>query len=147
MIEVCRTRLGSIILYHSNHRKILDHVRQTLNRMSRNAKLTSFSLVSLKDQLLRPRYITTSSIMSAKYKLVFFTPPLDLPKIKEAIFKTGAGSYPGPGGYTEVCFTTPGIGQFKPGDSAKPHIGAPGKLEEVGAVSYTHLTLPTKRIV
>jgi len=72
--------------------------------------------------------------MSAKYKLVFFTPPLDLPKIKEAIFKTGAGSYPGSGGYTEVCFTTPGIGQFKPGDSAKPHIGAPGKLEEVGEV-------------
>lgn len=72
--------------------------------------------------------------MAAKYKLVFFTPPADLPKIKQSVFETGAGSYPGPGGYTEVCFTTPGIGQFKPGGSAQPHIGAPGKLEEVGEV-------------
>lgn len=72
--------------------------------------------------------------MTAKYKLIFFTPPPSLSKIKEAIFKTGAGRYPGPGGYTEVCFTTPGIGQFKPGESANPHIGAPGKLEEVGEV-------------
>jgi len=72
--------------------------------------------------------------MTTKYKLVFTAPPLDLPKIKEAIFATGAGSYPGPGGYTEVCFTTPGVGQFKPGANAVPHLGMPGKVEEVGEV-------------
>ena len=30
-----------------------------------------------------------------------------------------------------VCFETPGIGQFLPGDGATPHIGAVGKLERV----------------
>jgi hypothetical protein len=69
---------------------------------------------------------------STRYKLVFFTPPGALPPIKEAIFATGAGSYPGEGNYTKCCFTTPGIGQFLPGDSAKPAIGEPGKVEEVG---------------
>ena len=72
--------------------------------------------------------------MSTRYKLIFFTPPQDLVKIKAAIFSTGAGSYPGPGGYTEVCFTTPGIGQLKPGPGANPHIGTPGQVEEVGEV-------------
>lgn len=69
-----------------------------------------------------------------RYKLVFFAPPQNLPSIKEAIFAAGAGRYPGPGGYTECCFTTPGVGQFKPGDSANPHIGERGKVEEVGEV-------------
>lgn len=69
-----------------------------------------------------------------RYKLVFFAPPSDLPPIKEAIFATGAGSYPGQGNYTKCSFTTPGIGQFLPGDSANPAIGEPGKVEEVGEV-------------
>ncbi|KAF2166235.1 hypothetical protein M409DRAFT_23427 [Zasmidium cellare ATCC 36951] len=69
-----------------------------------------------------------------RYKLVFFTPPQYLPAIKTAIFAAGAGRYPGPGGYTECCFTTPGVGSFKPGDSANPHIGERGKVEEVGEV-------------
>ncbi|KAF2481476.1 GTP cyclohydrolase 1 type 2/Nif3 [Neohortaea acidophila] len=75
-----------------------------------------------------------ASAPTDRYKLVFFAPPLDLPPIKEAIFATGAGHYPGPGNYTKCAFTTPGIGQFLPGDSAKPHIGQPGKVEEVGEV-------------
>ncbi|KAK4497180.1 hypothetical protein PRZ48_011630 [Zasmidium cellare] len=69
-----------------------------------------------------------------RYKLVFFTPPQYLPQIKTAIFAAGAGRYPGPGGYTECCFTTPGVGSFKPGESANPHIGERGKVEEVGEV-------------
>ena len=73
-----------------------------------------------------------SSSQPTRYKLVFFAPPLDLPPIKEAIFAIGAGSYPGSGSYTKCAFTTPGIGQFLPGDDAKPAIGEPGKLEEVG---------------
>lgn len=70
--------------------------------------------------------------LTTRYKLVFFAPPTALPAIKTAIFAVGAGRYPGPGDYTECCFTTPGIGQFRPGNSAKPNIGEPGKLEEVG---------------
>ncbi|KAF7191626.1 GTP cyclohydrolase 1 type 2-like [Pseudocercospora fuligena] len=65
-----------------------------------------------------------------RYKLVFFTPPTDLPKIKSAIFAAGAGQY-GPK-YSECCFTTPGIGQFRPSAEANPHIGKPGEVEEVG---------------
>lgn len=75
-----------------------------------------------------------------RYKLIFFAPPQDLPGLKTALFATGAGGYPnagsGTGGssYTEACFTTPGIGQFRPGEGARPHVGAPDQLEEVGEV-------------
>lgn len=75
---------------------------------------------------------TSVASPSNRYKLVFFAPPQALAEIKIAIFATGAGRYPGPGGYTEACFTTPGIGQYRPGENANPHIGTPGKLEEVG---------------
>ncbi|KXL42930.1 hypothetical protein M433DRAFT_140019 [Acidomyces richmondensis BFW] len=66
-----------------------------------------------------------------KYKLVYFTPPQYLSDINAAIFATGAGVY---GEYSEVCFTTLGVGQFRPSSSANPTIGRPGKLEQVGEV-------------
>jgi hypothetical protein len=71
---------------------------------------------------------------SDRYKLIFFSPPQYLSQIKSAIFAAGAGKYPGPGAYTECCFTTPGVGQFRPGDAANPHIGKTGEVEEVGEV-------------
>ena len=74
----------------------------------------------------------STSPQETRYKLVFFAPPVALSPIKEAIFATGAGSYPGQGSYTKCCFTTPGVGQFLPGESAKPAIGEPGQVEEVG---------------
>merc|ERR1712000_256412 len=49
---------------------------------------------------------------------------------KSAIFAAGAGRYPGPGGYTECCWSTVGTGQFRPGDAANPHLGSVGKLEQ-----------------
>src|ERR1700753_4421554 len=66
-----------------------------------------------------------------RFKLVFFVPPLALAACKSAIFAAGAGRYPGAGNYTECCWTAMGTGQFRPGDSANPHIGGIGKLEEV----------------
>ncbi|KAF2786951.1 hypothetical protein K505DRAFT_379912 [Melanomma pulvis-pyrius CBS 109.77] len=63
-----------------------------------------------------------------KFKLIFFVPVPDLQATKAAIFAAGAGRYPG---YTEACFTSKGMGQFRPGGSAVPHIGEAGKLEEV----------------
>ncbi|KAK5126362.1 hypothetical protein LTR85_010598 [Meristemomyces frigidus] len=69
-----------------------------------------------------------------RYKLIFFVPPQHLPEIKAAVFATGAGSYPGPGRYTECCFTTSGVGQCRPGASANPAIGTPGQIEEIGEV-------------
>ncbi|EME39809.1 hypothetical protein DOTSEDRAFT_74645 [Dothistroma septosporum NZE10] len=74
-----------------------------------------------------------ASSSNGRYKLVFFTPPQDLPKIKEAIFAAGAGRFDN---YTECGFTTPGLGQFRPGDSANPHIGERGKVEEVREVKF-----------
>lgn len=76
---------------------------------------------------------STTSSAQQRYKLIFFTPPQALSPIKAAVFATGAGAHPG-GSYTEACFTTPGVGQFRPGPSAKPAVGEPGKLEEVGEV-------------
>lgn len=65
-----------------------------------------------------------------RFKLVFYVPPSDLVACKTAIFAAGAGRYPGPGNYTECCWTSMGTGQFRPGDAANPHIGSKGTLEE-----------------
>ena len=72
--------------------------------------------------------------LPARFKLIFFAPPTSLQACKAAIFAAGGGRFPGPGGYTECCFSTPGVGQFRPGDAANPHIGEVGKVEEVGEV-------------
>jgi hypothetical protein len=66
-----------------------------------------------------------------RYKLIFHVPTASLEVCKNAIFAAGAGRYPGPGNYTECCWTTIGTGQFRPGDTANPHIGSVGKLEKV----------------
>lgn len=85
--------------------------------------------------LLKSRKAITSEriIMTTvtRFKLVFHVPTVSLAKCKEAIFTAGAGRYPGPGNYTECCWTVAGTGQFRPGDAAKPHLGKVGQLEEV----------------
>lgn len=68
---------------------------------------------------------------TARFKLVFFVPESALKACKTAIFAVGAGRFPGPGNYTECCWTVMGIGQFRPGDRANPNIGRVGKLEEI----------------
>ncbi len=68
--------------------------------------------------------------METKYKLVFYSPEEPLNRIKEALFEAGAGSYPG-GKYTDSCFQTQGIGQFRPSASANPHTGKAGEVEKV----------------
>ena len=87
--------------------------------------------------------MSSQSSEEQRYKLVFFTPPQYLPDIKEAIFATGAGSYPGQGNYSKCSFSTPGVGSFLPGDSANPTIGEPGKVEEVGEVRCEILCIGT----
>ncbi|KAK3694642.1 GTP cyclohydrolase 1 type 2/Nif3 [Podospora appendiculata] len=74
-----------------------------------------------------------SSILP-RFSLIFYAPPAAVAACKTAIFKAGAGRYPGTGNYTECCWSTPGTGQFRPGDSANPHIGKVGELEEVPEV-------------
>lgn len=68
---------------------------------------------------------------TARFKLVFFVPLSALGACKTAIFAAGAGRFPGPGNYTECCWTVVGTGQFRPGDTANPHLGSVGALEEV----------------
>jgi hypothetical protein len=74
-----------------------------------------------------------ATIVSAttRFKLVFSVPPAALEACKAAVFAAGAGRYPGPGNYTECCWTTMGTGQFRPGDKANPYIGSVGALEMV----------------
>jgi hypothetical protein len=69
--------------------------------------------------------------MASKFKFVFFVPAPNLEDVKSAIFEAGAGRYPGAGNYSECAWQTLGTGQFRPGDSANPHIGAVGVLEKV----------------
>jgi hypothetical protein len=68
---------------------------------------------------------------ATRLKLVFFAPPSAVEACKAAIFAAGAGRYPGPGNYTECCWTAMGTGQFRPGGTANPNIGNVGVLEEV----------------
>ncbi|KAI4166987.1 MAG: hypothetical protein LQ343_007571 [Gyalolechia ehrenbergii] len=70
---------------------------------------------------------------TARFKLVFFVPESALQACKTAIFAAGAGRYPGPGNYTECCWTSMGTGQLCPGDTANPNIGS-----AVGALRGAH---------
>ena len=78
---------------------------------------------------------------ATRFKFVFFVPSSALAACKAAIFAAGAGRYPGPGNYTECCWTTMDTGQFRPGDRANPHIGSVGVLEEVQEVRVETLCL------
>ena len=75
-----------------------------------------------------------ASASLARFSLIFYAPPSAVSVCKTAIFKAGAGRYPGPGKYTECCWSATGTGQFRPGDSANPHIGTVGALEETPEV-------------
>lgn len=59
------------------------------------------------------------------YKLNYFVPLDAKEKTKQALFDIGVGKYEN---YEDCCFETLGNGQFRPIDSANPHIG---KLNEV----------------
>lgn len=67
---------------------------------------------------------------SVRYKLVFYVPHSHLEACKDAVFDTGAGSFP-QGNYSRVCFQTSGTGEFQPGAEAVPSIGEAGRLERV----------------
>lgn len=76
----------------------------------------------------------------AQYKLVFFVPDSDAEACKDAVFETGAGSFPG-GKYSKACFQSHGVGQFLPGDAANPNIGSVGALEKVEELKVEVLCL------
>ncbi|EED23536.1 adenosine deaminase [Talaromyces stipitatus ATCC 10500] len=121
--------------------KVDDHIRahHATTRIALNSIRHPHQLPVHKTLLAKMSASTTSAIPD-RYKLIFFVPHDHVEPCKEAIFSTGAGSFPG-GKYTKVCFQTPGTGQFLPGDGAMPNIGAVGVLEHVEEMKVEVLCL------
>lgn len=70
---------------------------------------------------------------TSRYKLSFTVPHPSLEICKQAVFSAGAGTYAG-GNYSEVCFETPGTGQFLPNQGAQPAVGKVGEVERTEEV-------------
>lgn len=66
--------------------------------------------------------------MKELVKLVVFVPEENADQIRLALGEAGAGKI---GDYSFCSFSIKGVGRFKPGDNADPHIGQSGKLEQV----------------
>ena len=65
-----------------------------------------------------------------QYTLFFYVPKPHTLAVCQAVFKAGAGTYPG-GLYSEACFISSGIGSFRPNPGANPNIGKVGEVEKV----------------
>ena len=61
-------------------------------------------------------------------KLGVYVPHTHLETVKEAMFAAGGGRI---GNYDKCCWQCPGVGQFRPGPGADPHLGSAGALEQV----------------
>ena len=64
---------------------------------------------------------------AGQVKLVTFVPESHLAILREALSQAGAGVI---GDYTACTFSAPGVGTFRPGDSASPFSGQKGTLNE-----------------
>jgi hypothetical protein len=62
------------------------------------------------------------------YKIVVFVPEADGERVRAAMGAAGAGRI---GNYDYCCFTTTGIGRFRPTAGATPSIGEVGRFEAV----------------
>lgn len=69
-----------------------------------------------------------------RFTFIFHAPVAAVEACKAAVFKAGAGRFPGPGSYTECCWSTKGMGQFRPGATANSNIGSVGTLDHVEEV-------------
>lgn len=75
--------------------------------------------------------MSTPNTDTTRYSLAFTVPHSSLSACKDAIFAVGAGTYMLGKKYTRVCFLTPGVTEFTPGEGAEPAIGTVGKEERV----------------
>ena len=62
------------------------------------------------------------------YQIYFYVPKDSAEKVKEAMFKAGAGKI---GEYQRCSWQVEGVGQFEPLQNANPSIGSINKLEKV----------------
>jgi hypothetical protein len=58
-------------------------------------------------------------------KLVTFVPKANLDEVSQAMFKAGAGNI---GNYDQCSFSNEGLGSFRAGNGANPHVGEIGKI-------------------
>ncbi|HTA28383.1 MAG TPA: Nif3-like dinuclear metal center hexameric protein, partial [Bacteroidia bacterium] len=92
-----------IYAMHTN----LDNIRMGVNnKIAEKIGLKNVSILSPKEGLLR--------------KLVTFCPVKKAAYIRSALFAAGAGKI---GRYDECSFNTEGIGTFRAGEDANPHVG------------------------
>ncbi len=69
---------------------------------------------------------TKKELVNKMYKLNYYVPVDAKERTKRALFEIGVGKL---GNYEECSWETLGNGQFKPVDSANPHIGELNTLE------------------
>ena len=63
-----------------------------------------------------------------RVKIIVNIPPENADAIREVLGKAGAGTI---GNYSYCSFSVTGRGRFLPNEKAQPHIGEPGKPENV----------------
>ncbi len=73
-------------------------------------------------ETLKPDYYKTEH-----YKLEYYVPHSHLEATQRALFAAGAGQI---GNYSECCWVTEGLGQFRPRQGANPFIGQQDQLEQ-----------------
>lgn len=98
----------SIYAAHTN----IDVIRNGVSwKMAQKLGLTNIETLSKQKGLLK--------------KLVTYVPINDIDKVREAVFKAGAGHI---GNYDSCSYQTNGKGSFRAGDQTNPHVGEKGKL-------------------
>ncbi|KAK0473374.1 GTP cyclohydrolase 1 type 2/Nif3 [Armillaria novae-zelandiae] len=71
------------------------------------------------------------SIMSARFKLVFFAPSPNTQAILHHLFSKFPQQLGNIGRYDQCAFITRGTGQFRPGPGASPPLGSVGQLDRI----------------
>ena len=75
------------------------------------------------------------------FKIIVFVPKKYCEKVKEEMFKAGAGKFKN---YDHCSFETEGIGQFRPLKNSKPFIGKLNKIEKVPEIKVEMICPPNR---
>lgn len=119
----------AIYAIHTN----LDNVKTGVNfKIAEKLGLENVEILSPKKGLLE--------------KLVFYCPAGNVDQVRESVFAAGAGKI---GAYDSCSFNSNGIGTFKAGEEANPHVGEIGEVhreEEVCVETIVPIYLKSKVI-
>ncbi len=113
-----------IYAMHTN----LDNIQTGVNhKIAEKIGLKNLSILAPRKGILR--------------KLATFCPTNSATKVREALFAAGAGRI---GNYDECSFNTEGIGTFRAGENANPHVGAKNqqhheKEEKIEVIYPSHI--------